>query len=132
MKVLVKSIRFTTEGKNLLNEKDGSPAIVVELNTEKNVTIDLDGANVRINVSDGFGRDGKITDTEADVCWLVYKACYNYLNGDPEESMDYEQCEAAARLADRIDWDAAGYPEEGEPGERYISLSEHISHYQDI
>lgn len=126
MKILVTSIRFTNDGRNLLDQKDGSRALVVELNTGKTVIIYLDGAFVAYHLSEGY----KLTRTEQNVCRLVYDACRGWLHDWEPETMDGLALSAAGELAeDRIDW--SGWPE-GEDGERLMELEDRIAHYLDF
>lgn len=73
------------------------------------------------------------TKTERFVCDLVYKACWNYLNDDEPQSMDYEALMYSEYLAkDRFDWKDAGYPESHEPGEHELFLGCRIALYEDV
>lgn len=126
MKILVTSIRFTNDGRNLLGQKDGSRALVVELNTGKTVIIYLDGAFVAYHLSEGY----KFTATEQKVVGLVYDACRGWLHDWEPETMDGLALSAAGDLAeDRIDW--SDWPE-GEDGERLMELEDRIAHYLDF
>ena len=126
MKILVTSIRFAYEGKNLLGQEDGSKSLVVSLNTGKTVIIYLDGAFVAYHLSEGY----KLTRTEQYVCRLVYDACRGWLHDWEPETMDGLAPSAAGELAeDRIDW--SGWPE-GEDGERLMELEDSISNYIDF
>ena len=127
MKILVTSIRFTNDGRNLLDQKDGSRALVVELNTGKQITIDVAGAFIRYTTN---ASTGKITDTEQKVAGLVYDACRGWLHDWEPETMDGLALSAAGELAeDRIDW--SGWPE-GEDGERLMELEDSIANYLDF
>lgn len=129
-KILVSSIRFTTDGRNMMDMKDGSRALVVGLNNGKNVTIDLDGAIVRYCANE---RPWTLTATELEVSRLVYLACWNYLNGDEPESLDYGAVVDIENLAEnRIDWEGAGYGPEVEEGERAFHLADLIAHYDNF
>ena len=73
------------------------------------------------------------TKSEMDVAKLVYRSCWNWLNGDEPESMDYEAVFNADELArERFDWTGAGYPESHEEGERETFLCSKIAEYEDI
>ncbi len=129
MKLLVTSIKFTKDGRNLQGQKDGSRSVTVTLNNGRIITIDLDGSITRYLTQDGR----KMTETERLLAALVFSACVSWLIENPEESMSYAEVAAADCLAEnRIDWRAAGYPEEGEPMERALTLGDHISHYIDF
>lgn len=128
MKILVTSIRFTNDGRNLLgDQKDGSRALVVELNTGKQITIDVAGDSIRYTTS---ASTGKISATDLKVAGLVYDACRGWLHDWEPETMDGLALSAAGDLAeDRIDW--SDWPE-GEDGERLMELEYRIAHFMDF
>lgn len=128
MKILVTSIRFTNDGLNLLgDQKDGSRALVVELNTGKQITIDVAGDSIRYTT---IASIGKISATELKVAGLVYDACRGWLHDWEPETMDGLALSAAGDLAeDRIDWSDWS---EGEDGERLMELEDRIAHFMDF
>lgn len=129
MKILVTSIRFANEGKNLLGKDDESRSLVVSLNTGKTVIIYLDGVFLVYHLSEG----SKLTEAEQDVCRLVYDACRGWLHFWEPETMDGLALSAAGELAEeRIDWEAAGYGDEGEEGEKDFCLKDKIAHFEDL
>ena len=122
-KLKVKSIQFTK--KNVTDER----LIKVVLNNGMRFEISKIGSNIQYR----FLTLRRATKTEIDVACMVYKACWNYLNGDEPQSMDYEAVYYAKILAkERFDWKAAGYPESHEKGEQELFLSCKIALYEDV
>ena len=123
-KIKVKSIQFTKEDgieKRLLKVvlNNGMHGEIKKVNGDK--------------IQYRFVSLRRPTRTDRFVCDLVYKACWNYLNGDEPQSMDYEACYYAEFLAkERFDWKAAGYPDSHEPGEQELFMASQIALYEDV
>jgi hypothetical protein len=74
----------------------------------------------------------KLTDAEQRLILLVLTCCADYLEGREPESLDTLTLAYIEELSTRFDWTGAGYGPEGEKGERYVTLADHIAHFWSI
>lgn len=116
MKTLVSSIEFC------------GGSIKVTLNNGKEINVKLHTKTETIVSSS----EKKLNKREIELAETAGNACLSYLTKQAPESMSTTECIFAEELAKNFDWEAAGYDPKGSKEDKYITLCNALSHFEDI